>query len=664
MKITRLAGLLLVLLLAGSPAIGAEQPRGALWTVADGQGTVSLFWVPRDLAWPTGGWRLEKISQGKPQVLAESIGPGSDAAAMARLSDQDRTAIESFRVELLAGAIPAQERELAITIMGLRAASNLDFGLALGLRYRDTGVSGGGRSYRLTALDSKGKPLAVMNSAPVDPGTASPLPEAPQAVAAVLAESGVELAWHNPAQNPLAPVLGYVVEREDAAGDKVQLTEQPQLITPDGAEDENVRFVDLAPPREMTTTYQVSSVDLFGRKSRSQAASLFIPDLSALTPPQEFTAIAGKNLVELAWQLNQSPFTSGYVIERSLLREGPFLVLTPEGLNADQAGWVDKQLVGGTSYFYRVRAMDPRGKLGNPSPIAAATPENRQAPPRPENLRAEVGRTRVRLTWDAVQFPVAGYLVERKAKDAARWVLITASTVPEGFFDDHVGLHTQGEFRYRVSAVAFDNQQSKPSREVKAELLDTVSPNPPRITAIDGSDGQVTLTFEAASPQEDVDSFLVVRAVSEQDPGLVLGDPLPASKHRFVDTFVTVGQKYWYRLVAVDRSGNRSDLGWAREVTVLNPPVPVPPRPVLTVVAEPLRHVRIAFNPPPTGFEVIVQRQSAERGWLPLTGGIRDATEAVDLNPPEQPGAYYRLVYRAANGVAGLPSPAVEAKFD
>jgi hypothetical protein len=320
--------------------------------------------------------------------------------------------------------------------------------------------------------------------------------------------------------------------------------------------------------------------------------------------------------------------------------------------------------VGGTSYFYRIRSMDPRGDLGPPSLVRAATPQNRQAPPRPDNLKADVGRTRVRLTWDTVRFPAAGYLVERRAADADRWVLLTPTVVPEPVFDDHIGLHTQGAFRYRITAVAFDDQQSKPSREVEAVLLDTVSPNPPQITSVDGRDGKVVLTFEATPPQEDVASFLVVRSVTEDDPGLVIGDPIPAGKGRFEDRFVTVGEKYWYRLVAVDTSGNRSDPSWARRVRVQNPPVPGPPKPSLEVEQEPLRHVRITFKAPPEGLEVIVQRRGADGVWRALTGGIHNATDAVDLNPPQEPRVYYRLVYRAANGAIGDPSTEEEAHLE
>ena len=73
--------------------------------------------------------------------------------------------------------------------------------------------------------------------------------------------------------------------------------------------------------------------------------------------------------------------------------------------------------------------------------------------------------------------------------------------------------------------------------------------------------------------------------------------------------------------------------------------------------------MRISFKTPPPGLEVIIQRLEDGQGWRPLTGGIGDAREAADLNPPRQDKIQYRILYRAANGVAGKPSPAAEAKF-
>ena len=380
----------------------------------DGRGGISLFWIPKDLIWPQGGWRLEKIVQGKAQIVAAEIGPGVDQAAMARLRPADRTAIDAFQADLQAGAIPKTEREMAVTVMGLSAAANVDFGLAVGLRYQDSDPQGGKRAYRLTALNRKGKRGAVLQSAAVDPMQATPLPEAPPSFMAVPVEAGVELSWENPKQDPLVPVYAFTVTREDKRGGDILLTEQPLLITSAGAPPSAAQFVDLAPPKESEATYRLFSLDLFGRRSRANSTTLFIPDLSALAPPDRFSAAAGENRVALGWEANASPFTAGYVVERALLRNGPYTAATPEGLDADQTQWEDTRVMGGTSYFYRVRAMDPRGNLGAPSLVKTATPQNRQAPPRPAKLTAAVGRTRVRLTWEAVPFPVAGYRVERQ----------------------------------------------------------------------------------------------------------------------------------------------------------------------------------------------------------------------------------------------------------
>jgi hypothetical protein len=147
--------------------------------------------------------------------------------------------------------------------------------------------------------------------------------------------------------------------------------------------------------------------------------------------------------------------------------------------------------------------------------------------------------------------------------------------------------------------------------------------------------------------------------VSDDDPGLVIGDPISRKEDRFEDTFVTVGRKYIYRMVAVDRSGNRSELSRSVHVVVKNPPI-MPKKPVLSITTEPLRAVGISFVLPPDGLEVIVQRLDPERGWLALTGGIRNATQAMDLNPPAVGPAQYRLLYWAANGVIGEPSESVE----
>ena len=84
------------------------------------------------------------------------------------------------------------------------------------MRYTDTDPGTGIRTYRLSALNAKGKVQSVLTSNSVDPKKAAPLPDPPAMLAAEPSEAGVDFSWENPPQNIVVPVLGFVLEREDA----------------------------------------------------------------------------------------------------------------------------------------------------------------------------------------------------------------------------------------------------------------------------------------------------------------------------------------------------------------------------------------------------------------------------------------------------------------
>ena len=70
-----------------------------------------------------------------------------------------------------------------------------------------------------------------------------------------------------------------------------------------------------------------------------------------------------------------------------------------------QAQYEDDNLRGGTTYYYRVRAVGPRGDLGPPSFAASAIPTNPGAPPAVTGLAADAGQPAFALHGRAVSFP-------------------------------------------------------------------------------------------------------------------------------------------------------------------------------------------------------------------------------------------------------------------
>jgi hypothetical protein len=409
--------------------------------------------------------------------------------------------------------------------------------------------------------------------------------------------------------------------------------------------------------------YKVFSVDVFGRRSAPGLIRMFFPDFHALVPPDPIQCTGGPGKIVVNWKAQEKANLAGYVVERSFLESGPYEALTPQALPANTGHYEDTSVRGGTSYYYRVRAVSPRGDLGTPSHSAMALPSNPGKPPKAMGLVAESGQTRVRLTWQPVAFPIAGYFVERRGTSAGtppvNWVRLNPHVTPEPLYDDYLGQASNTKLEYRVVAVAFDNAEGQPSDPVSVSLPNLALPDAPSITAASGADGKVQLNFSPALPAENTAQFLVLRSGHAEDIGVVIGDPLPSSARQFVDLYVSPGESYWYRLVSLDKDGNRSDPTDAVVVRVASPAIAKPSTPALQFSTTPNPHVTVQFAKAPAGFGAIVERQAGGNdAWIRIAGPVEDQASFVDNAPPSARPLAYRVSYVSSEGKVGPASDA------
>ena len=656
LKIRALISTALLLLCARIGA--AQEAPGALFAVSDGKGHISLLWFPPASKWPAGGW---KLSDSTGQVLVPKISMG-DAAAVQALSVEDADAIHKLP-DVLAKPDPGAKGRQLINIIGLRAFSEPAYAKALGLSWMLENVASGSRAYRVEGLDATGKPTGVqLVSSTVDSSQATALAPAPSGAQVKVDERGVALFWEAPAENRQLPVIAYAIERDGGGQSAAPVTARP--VIPGLKWDPKIPLVldRNAPPNEMLT-YRIFSVDAFGRRSAGTSIRIFYPDFHALEPPQPVTAAGGSGKIVVNWPAQRKPNLAGYIVERAFLYAGPYEALSAQALPPDTSRYEDPTVRGGTTYYYRVRAVNSRGDLGNPSSAASAQSQNPGALPKVDGLASDLGQTRVRLTWKPVEFPVAGYFVERRALTGAagveNWVRLNPHVTPEPLYDDYFGLSSDMKLEYRVLAVGFDNAEGPPSNAVQIVLADRSTPDAPSITSSNGADGKSVLNFVPAD--EKAAQFLVLRSGRADDLGVVIGDPLPGSAREFTDLYVSPGQNYWYRLVAVDKSGNRSDPTRPVAIRVGSPQLAAPPAPAVQFSASPFPHVVLQFQTPPAGLTVIVERQSqsgnGQSGWIRIAGPMSTQTAADNAVPPGNVG--YRISYVAANGQVGPPGAVV-----
>lgn len=616
--------LFLLFPLAGVAAAPKGTPAGKLitrvWSASDGQGAVRLLWFIPPEKWGHG-WRIEDDNG---RVLARRVVPAN-------------------------GFEPGGNA----IVLALKAMSDWDYAQSAGLAIELKDLPPRRAGFVLRRLDARGEPDgAWLKTTPIDIASAAPPPRPPKDLRAEATAEGVKLYWR---PNPgLMPLLAYTVERDDGRAG-TRLTRQPLALGNDWSA-VGAAFSDAQAPTETEVVYQVRGIDLLGRESAAATARVFVPDFTALNPPRGLQARAVKTPVELQWRANASRNTQGYLVERAFQTAGPWEVLTPTGLAA--TGFTDREARPGSTLFYRLRAIGPRGDFGEPG-LPLPVNVRGEAPAAPQGLAAEVGHSRVRLTWQAAS-GAAAYHVERRAGDARAWSCLTTTPTPETRYDDLYGGSPGGRFEYRVHAIAPDQQTGEPGTPLSVTLPDTVPPSPPHIIATSGENGRVRLAFRAALPEADTASVLVLRGASAEEPGLVIGDPVSVGKGEFIDTWVDAGKTYVYRLVAVDAAGNRGDPGAAVQVRVGAPPLGVPGRPEARYLAEPFPHVKLNFAEPPRGLSVLVEAGEGNGNgehWRPAAGPVAGG-EAIDL-APRRDSPRYRLRYRSANGAVGEASAEV-----
>lgn len=634
------AGLIAVVASAQA-ANAASTPQRAV-CARDSAGALRVLVLIPPAHWPAGGLR---VSAGGKTIAR--LRP--DPRALAELPQKDRQAL----TRLPARARAAHSGGATVIIYG-RLLSDWRFARAAGMGGALPQAPRGLSKIQVQPLDARGHasgPALTCRLGPSRP------PPAPAGLRAKMTDDGVSLYWR-PLGKRALPVLSYRVQRNAGAGSEPLTGQAPFL--PFNHAPKQPAYIDEAPPLEQNVTYQVRWVDPLGRAGAPARVRVYTMDLAALRPPARVTAERIPGGVALHWPKSHNPHTAGYVVERAYLNTGPYEVLTPKGLPADKPGYRDRGLQGGTLYFYRVRAMGPRGDLGVPSDPVAIQARGTAAPPAPRHLKAAVGRTRVRLSWEALPGNVAGYVVERRAEGSQRWSRLNQALWQPPRYDDLLGTQAGGTLQYRVRAVSQDNQVSKPSKVLDVKLVDTAPPLPPQITAAEGTGGKVTLRLRAARPAADTARIYVLRGGSPGDPGLVIGKPLPGDGTRFEDDWVQPGKAYWYHLVAYDAAGNRSAGSAAVEVRVAAAPPPRPATPKARFVARPLPTVRLQFPPPPKRLTVVVQSSRDGEHWL-TAAGPTSQDHAADLNPGSG-AVQYRIRYRAVDGTLGPASPAVTVR--
>ena len=424
-----------------------------------------------------------------------------------------------------------------------------------GLTATQLGLSSGTTYfYRVVALNTTGTSTSTQVSGIT-------LPAAPGNVTLNPGDGRITLRW-----NAVTGATGYKVRRSIGAGGAYA------TLTPDVS---GTTFTDAPLANGVTFSYRIYAVNASGNGPESNAYSA--TTLAVPAAPANVVATPHDAKVSLLW--GAVPGATSYNVERSTAAGGSYQLLV--SFHPDTA-FEDTAVTNGRTYYYRVSGVNDSG-VGNPSTPVSATPV---APPTgvPANLTAQGGDGQVSLSWGAVSgatsYQIRGsetsnanypnYFEQRTSGPATAFVI---SPLPNGT-----------TYYFRVQAVN-DSGYGPLSAEMSA--TPRALPAAPSLSAT-AENKSATLYWNRVN---DAASYRVRRRIGANGTYTTLSNVITDTS--FTNGNLTNGTTYYYRIFAVNSSGNSPE---SNEVAV----TPMAPTPTPAPTATPTPAPTATPTPAPT----------------------------------------------------------------
>ncbi len=260
--------------------------------------------------------------------------------------------------------------------------------------------------------------------------------------------------------------------------------------------------------------------------------------------PTGLTAAGGNAQVTLSWTASSG--ATSYNVYRGTTAGGESTTAIATGVTA--TSYVNTGLTNGTIYYYKVAAVNA-GVTSALSAEASATPQV-SAPLAPTGLTATAGNASVTLSWTASS-GATSYNIYRGTTAGGESTTAIASGITTISYSD-TGLTNGTTYYYKLAAVNARGTGAL-SAEVSATPQAGAPPAPPAPTRLTATAGNTSVALSWA-PSTGATSYNIYRGIT---PGGESATPIAArvTATRYVNTGLTNGTTYYYRVAAVNAGG-------------------------------------------------------------------------------------------------------------
>ncbi len=218
---------------------------------------------------------------------------------------------------------------------------------------------------------------------------------------------------------------------------------------------------------------------------------------------------------------------------------------------------------------YAIRFVNSAGQKASFSNFFLLEPSSKVAQ-QPTGLKAQISETAINLNWSApsrnldnsIPPNILGYNVYRFIEGQPDGTPINRAPITqENYSDTSFEFGTKYRYRVRTVSSGFEGMPSESSDSEIFEITpqDIFPPSAPQGITIAAAPGRMAIFF-ASNPEKDIDGYKIFRSVDVNKPQAEwqLMTQSLLKTNTFQDSTIESNQKYFYYILAVDKSGNIS----------------------------------------------------------------------------------------------------------
>jgi subtilisin family serine protease len=379
------------------------------------------------------------------------------------------------------------------------------------------------------------------------------VPPAPANLSATaVSVSQINLTWTDQSANE----TGFQVERKTGAGGTYAQIGTTAANT--------TTYNDTGLAEGTMYFYRVRAINGNGNSAYSSEASA-TPVSPPVAPANLSATAVSSSQINLSWT-DQSTNETGFQIERKTGAGGTYTLIGTTTANATTYNNTGR--AEGTTYFYRLRAVNSAGNSAYSNEASATTPFS--PPVAPANLSATViSVSQINLSWTVQSTNETGFQIERKTGAGGTYTL-TGTTTANATTYNNTGLAEGAMYFYRVRAVNSAGNSAY-SNEVSATTPVSPPAAPANLSATAVSSSQINLSWTDQSANET--GFQIERKTGAGGAYAQIGTAT-ANTMTHNDTGLAEGTAYFYRVRAVNGGGNSAFSNEASATPVSPPAAP------------------------------------------------------------------------------------------